>query len=205
MENQKTLEFAEILKNGIEIGLKNALSVIGAVVLWILTIWIPYINVGTTIAIVTLPLAMSRGKIISPTEIFDAKYRKFMGEFFILQGLMFMAMIPALLLMIAPAIVLSIAWMLAVLLLIDKGLNPAEALTASNKYTNGHKWTIFLSILVFSIAVGILNAIFAGLIGGIVGKIITLLIAIASAPISMGITAYIYKTLVGTDEATEVA
>ena len=45
------LTFAEAL----EIGVKNAPSIIGCVVLWLLTIWVPYINVGTTIAINMLP------------------------------------------------------------------------------------------------------------------------------------------------------
>ena len=77
----KKLDFKELLTNTITIGLKNFPSLIGCVVLWILTIWIPYVNVGTTIAIFTLPAALSKGKIISPLEIFNKKYFKFMGEY----------------------------------------------------------------------------------------------------------------------------
>ena len=69
---------------------------LGATVLWLLTIWIPYLNVGTTIAMNTIPIELSKGKVISPLFIFDGKYRKYMGEYFTLIGLMYLAIIPAL-------------------------------------------------------------------------------------------------------------
>lgn len=49
----KKLDFAETLKDSIEIGVKNAPSIVVAVILWLVTIWIPYINIGTTIAFIT--------------------------------------------------------------------------------------------------------------------------------------------------------
>ena len=49
----KKLDFAETLKDSIEIGAKNAPSIVVAVILWLVTIWIPYINIGTTIAFIT--------------------------------------------------------------------------------------------------------------------------------------------------------
>ena len=44
----KKLDFGETLKDSVAIGVKNAPSVIAAVALWLITIWIPYLNVGTT-------------------------------------------------------------------------------------------------------------------------------------------------------------
>ena len=49
----KKLDFAETLKDSIEIGVKNAPSIVVAVILWLVTIWIPYINIGTPIAFIT--------------------------------------------------------------------------------------------------------------------------------------------------------
>ena len=49
----KNLDFAETLKDSIEIGVKNAPSIVVAVILWLVTIWIPYLNIGTTIAFIT--------------------------------------------------------------------------------------------------------------------------------------------------------
>lgn len=49
----KKLDFAETLKDSIEIGVKNAPSIVVAVTLWLVTIWIPYLNIRTTIAFIT--------------------------------------------------------------------------------------------------------------------------------------------------------
>ena len=64
MENERKITVMGVIQEGIGVGLKNSLSLLGAIVLWILTIWIPYINVGTTIAIYTIPVALSKGKVI---------------------------------------------------------------------------------------------------------------------------------------------
>ena len=71
-----------VIQEGVNIGIKNSLSLLGATLLWLITFWIPYLNVGTTIAINTIPIELSKGKVISPTFIFDAKYRRYMGEYF---------------------------------------------------------------------------------------------------------------------------
>ena len=52
-------------------------SIIAAVALWLITIWIPYLNIGTTIAITLLPTQLAKGEIINPLGIFDAKYRRY--------------------------------------------------------------------------------------------------------------------------------
>ena len=51
---EKKLDFGSVLSQGFLVGMKNLPSLLGAIVLWLLTIWIPYVNVGTTIAIMTL-------------------------------------------------------------------------------------------------------------------------------------------------------
>ena len=187
----KKLTIEGILKEGVAIGLKNFLSILGAIVLWVLTIWIPYINVGTTIAIVTLPMGLSKGNVMSPTEIFDPKYRKFMGEFFITVGLKQLAMIPAFLFLIIPGIILSLAWSQAIYLVIGHGKNPAEALSESNKLTDGYKWTMFLGLFILVIAFEIVFYLFT-LITPILGFILLLLFF----PILLGAQTYIYKKLV---------
>ena len=111
----KKLDFAETLKDAFAIGIKNFFSLLGCVVLWLLTIWIPYVNVGTTIAISTLPAALSKGTILSPLEIFNKKYFKFMGEYFLVTGLRFLIILPASIFLFIPAIVLSLSYILSTL------------------------------------------------------------------------------------------
>ena len=122
----KKLDFGETLKDSVAIGVKNAPSVIAAVALWLITIWIPYLNVGTTIAITLLPTQLAKGEIVNPLGIFDSKYRRYMGEFFITMGLMVFPIFIGVLFMVIPGIVLSIAWTLSYYFLIEKGKNPIQ-------------------------------------------------------------------------------
>ena len=127
----KKLDFGETLKDSVAIGVKNAPSVIAAVALWLITIWIPYLNVGTTIAITLLPTQLAKGEIVNPLGIFDSKYRRYMGEFFITMGLMVFPIFIGVLFMVIPGIVLSIAWTLSYYFLIEKGKNPIQCCSAS--------------------------------------------------------------------------
>ena len=78
---EKKLDFGSVLSQGFLVGMKNLPSLLGAIVLWLLTIWIPYVNVGTTIAIMTIPIKFSKGEIFSPLCIFEKQYYRYMGEF----------------------------------------------------------------------------------------------------------------------------
>lgn len=169
------LTFAEAL----EIGVKNAPSIIGCVVLWLLTIWVPYINVGTTIAINMLPIELAKGGVISPLGIFDAKYRKYMGDFLITTGLMIIPVFIASLFMIVPGIVLSIAWSLAYFFLFEKKKNPMQAISASNEATYGSKWTMFFVLLAFVVAAYVIAGIFAWICAAIDVGFITFVVLLA--------------------------
>jgi uncharacterized membrane protein len=195
-DQRVTLSLGDVLTNGFAIGLKNALSLIGASILWILTIWIPYLNVGTTIGLFTMPVAMSKGKIVSPTEIFDGKYRQYMGEFFLLLGLRSLMTIPGYLFMYIPGIVMSLTYSMGVYIVLDKHIEPSKALSMSNKMTYGNKWTIFLSrlsvyapFLLFGLILRVAPSLF-----GVVGFLIFIYM-IVMIPIMLGIDAYIYSQL----------
>lgn len=161
---EKSLKFGEITSFAFKSAIKNLLPILGCLVLWILTLWIPYINVGTTIAIITLPAALSKGKVLSPLEIFDKSYRKYMGEFFLVTGLKNLIVIPAFLFMIIPGIVMQLSYIFATMIVVDKEKGASEAMKLSLDATDGHKWTIFFwflfyGIVIVGIPVGILGAI----------------------------------------------
>ncbi len=188
--------------------MKNAASIDGAVILWILTIWIPYINVGTTIALCAIPVELSKGNVISPTFIFNARYRQFMGEYFSLLGLMMLAIWPAILFFIVPGIVIAIGWSLAIYLLIDKQISPTQAMIQSNKATNGYKWTIFgvqfVLMAAFYIVMYICGVIFNNLPA--VNMLLMIILVVALQVISLGCSTVIYRNLTNdaqTDSQTE--
>lgn len=195
----KRLDFATTLQDAIAIGLKNAPSVIAAVALWLVTIWVPYINVGTTIAITLLPTRLAKGEIVNPLGIFDSKYRRYMGEYFITMGLMVFPILIGVLFMIVPAIVLSIAWTLSYYFLFEKGKNPIQAIKASNDATYGSKWTMFAVQLVVGIIVGIFLGIFRFLCDLIDVEFITFIVMfvlyVLAISISMAVNASYWKQL----------
>mgnify|MGYP006273473391 CR=1 FL=1 len=191
---EKKFTFSDALSNAYQIGIKNILSLIGAIILWILTIWIPYINVGTTIAIVTIPASLSRGKVISPTEIFNKRYLKNMGDFFLVTALRGIGVYIAFLFMIIPGIVLSLAWSLAVLLVVDKGINANQSLNLSNKLTYGYKWIIFGAQIVLILPLFIL---------GLIHPIVAAIYGILLVPFMLGLKAYVYGQLASDVEEQE--
>jgi len=151
------------IKEGISIGTRNIGPILMNVLLWLVTLWIPYLNVGTTIGLTAgIVSKASRGEIIPMTEIFDPKYRKYMGEFFLTSGLIGIGVGVGLIFAIIPGIVIGFAWSLAILLVVDKGKNPTEAITLSNNCTYGYKAKMlgiyFLVCLVFSIVLSLLGS-----------------------------------------------
>ncbi|HIY68887.1 MAG TPA: hypothetical protein H9828_05680 [Candidatus Alistipes intestinigallinarum] len=198
METKK-LDFSTTLKDAISIGLKNAPSVIAAVALWLITIWVPYINVGTTIAITLLPTQLAKGEIINPLSIFESKYRRYMGEYFITMGLMVFPILIGFIFMFAPAIVLSIAWSLSYYFLIEKGKNPIQAIKASNDATYGSKWIMFAVMLVVGIIAGIFLAIFRALCDainvGFITFVVMFVLYVLIISINMAVNASFWKQL----------
>ncbi len=177
---------------------KGALT--GAVILWLLTIWIPYINLGTTIGMLGFVVAMSQGRRFSPLEIFSEQYRKQMGGFLLLSALMTIGILCGFSFMIIPGFVLSVAWSQAVLLQVDKGLNPIEAITASNEITYGNKLRIALGgFLVFFIYILLQSVISIGI--GIVARSPELMLVIGTPlfiffiMLMMCFAAHIYREL----------
>ena len=189
-----------ILTEGITLGLSKFGTVFGAIILWLLTIWIPFLNVGTTIAIKTMPIALADNEDPSgPTYIFDGKYRKYMGEYFTLIGLKELSLIPAYLFMIVPGLIISLGWSMALYLMMDKHIAPGEALLASNEKTFGYKTTLFLAGVLFNIAFIVLFALIWWLVGlinvGFITFVVLLLLIAVYMVGNVGCQAVIYSKL----------
>ena len=205
----KNLTIGGIFQNSFQLGLNQATPLFFTILLWILTIWIPYVNVGTTIGIIGAIIALGRGEKLNPTGIFDPKYRSYIGEFFLLVGFMLVGQALGYAFLVIPGMVLQIAWILAPYLLVDKNMTPLDAIKKSNELTNGYKWTIFFGIFLFIFAVTILYIIASALIGwifiqmGLLNStpaiIISMVVTVALYAIWMSMTfsmfGYIYSAL----------
>ena len=199
----KKITYVGVMSEGATIAVKNVLSMAGAVVLWLLTIWVPYINVGTTIALQTMPIELSKGKVISPLYIFDEKYRKYMGEYFTLTGLISLSVLPALAFLIVPAIIILLGWSLAYYILVDKGVAPGEALVRSNNATSGYKWVLFAINISISVPLLILMMMIFTSDAGTFGIIMTLIAVIAVTVYSLSCMAVVYRNLTAEDVPSE--
>lgn len=204
----KKLDILKTLKEGVSLALGNYINILLTVVLYAVTVWIPYLNVGTTIAISSLPAELAKGNKLNPTFIFDAKYRKNMGEFFILSVLMVGAILIGMCFMLAPAFVIAIAWCFAILLFVDQNKSALEAIRESNRLTYGNKWNIFfvLFVLYFALNVvtGFISIVFTLIVEFtyvgewlfIISQLITSLLSLAFVPFTLSANAVMYKELV---------
>ncbi|MBO5619812.1 MAG: hypothetical protein J5902_07495 [Paludibacteraceae bacterium] len=198
----KKLNIMATIKDGLAIALVNYLSLVLTAALYLVTIWIPYLNVGTTIAMASLPAEMAKGNVLNPLFIFDGKYRKNMGEFFILSALMSGAISVGFMFMFVPGFVISVAWSLATVLFVDKEMDALEALRESNRLTYGNKARIFLIelllVVCLCVVIAVVDAIFGiGEIGWLetIGGILVVILSVFAVPAIMGVEASIYKQL----------
>ena len=189
------LEIVETLREGFDISIKNIGPILVNLLLWIITIWIPYLNVGTTIGLFSgIVSKLSRGENISYTEIFDPRYRKFMGEYFLAAGLMVVGISIGIIFFIIPGIIISLAWGFALVLVVDKGINPTEALTTSNKITYGYKGRIFLISIIINVIFSVASTVLNKMDNGFAVFLIIVLV-VFQLIVTVGIQASMYRQL----------
>lgn len=198
----KRINIMATIKDGLAIALVNFVSLILVTVLYLVTIWIPYLNVGTTIAMCSLPAEMAKGGAINPLFIFDDKFRKNMDEFFILMALMSGAISVGFLFMGIPGLVISVAWSFASVLFVDKDMSALDCLRESNRLTYGNKWRIFGAEFLMGLALGVICGIISGLFGigdinwlQAIGTILSVILIIFMVPAIYGVEASIYRQL----------
>ena len=181
----------DTIKDGIQLALKNVLPLILLVILYVLTVWIPYLNVGTTVGLYKAVIAMSRGEVVDPVSIFDKDNFKYFGNMFLLLGFQTVGITAATAFMFVPGIILSIAWGFAMYLLIDKNVSPLKALTASYDITLGEKWRIFAITLLVGLVIGLVSGLFT-LIPK-VGFVFTILVVIVGCALAVAVEALMYR------------
>ena len=193
----------DTIKDGFQLAIKNVLPLILLVILYVITVWIPYLNVGTTIGLYKAVIAMSRGEVVDPVSIFDKENFKFFGNFFLLMGFMSMGITAATAFMFVPGIILSLAWGFAFYLLIDKGVSPLKSLTASYDITLGEKWRLFFISLLVGLIIGLISGIFS-LIPK-VGFVFVILVVIVGVAYGVAVEALMYRHFADKYEAMKEA
>ncbi|MCX7679200.1 MAG: hypothetical protein N2316_08260 [Spirochaetes bacterium] len=191
-----------ILQSSFQRSVKYLVPVIVNTILWIVTLWIPYLNVGTTIGLwIGISAKMSKGEEISMAEIFNPQYRRYMGEFFLVTIFIISGVLIGWAFLFIPGIVIALSWMLAPLYVIDRGMTPTDAISKSNQVTYGKKWTIFISFfligLIWILALILGTIIFSNIpeIGGFLAFIWIFGASVLFSVIDMAAASVIYGEL----------
>ena len=184
------LDIIKTIKDGIQYGLKNFVPLILMVILYLVTVWIPYLNVGTTIGLYKAIIAIGRGEKLDPTSIFDKENFENLSGFFLLMGLTYIGTIVATMFMLIPGIIMGIAWGFAMYFFLDKKVSPLKSLQLSYDTTYGNKWRIFAVTCLLWVAI----CIVCGILGCIpkVGGVLAVLAAIVCCAIIVAVEGVMY-------------
>ena len=140
------LSVSDVLKNSFQINKKYNFSVLLTYLLWLLTCWIPYINLGTTIGLKSMIVKISKDESISAVDIFDSSHRQNIGEFLTLSFMSYYVILFSVsVFFVIPGLVMSLAWSQIYFLLIDKKIGVMESLKESYRITFGEKVEIFFA------------------------------------------------------------
>lgn len=199
-----TLSLSLTLSEGFTMGFRNSLSFLGTIILYGLTIWVPYINIGTTIAIASLPLLYAKNQSFSPFFIFESSYRKRMGDCLLLSVFMGSITIVSTIAMFFPALVIGLTYSLSLLFLLDREQDPIASMQSSQKATYGSKWTMFGAYLIFILCQGFVSGLLTLLVGlsveggiplAIIVGLLSYVVSIIFASTLVGMRASIWKQL----------
>lgn len=184
------LDIVKTIGDGIRYGLKNFFPLLLMVILYFVTVWIPYLNVGTTIGLYKAVIGIGRGETIDPTSIFAKENFHNLSGFFLLLGLLYIGTVVAMMFMFIPGIVMGIAWGFAIYFFLDKKVSPLKSLQLSYDTTYGNKWRIFFVEFLTALAIGLV----CGLLGAIpkVGGVLAILAAIVCSAIAVAIEGVMY-------------
>ena len=187
----KKLEVFPTLTEACRLGIQNVIPLILTVVLYVLTCWIPYLNVGTTVGLYRIIIDLSKGKTVDPLSIFKKENFKNMGGFFLMLGFLTLGITASMAFMFVPALIMGIAWGYAIYIFLEKKVSPLKALMLSDKATYGEKWTIFFISLVFGLIAGILCGIFSAIPK--VGVVLVFLVVICLCAVAVALEAILYR------------
>ena len=184
------LDIMQTIREGILYGLKNFFPLLLMVILYAVTVWIPYLNIGTTIGLYKAVIGIGRGETIDPTAIFAKENFKNLSGFFLLLGLLYMGITVACFFILIPGLVMSIAGGFAVYFFLDKKVSPLKSLQLSYDSTFGNKWRIFL----VGLLCGLLISVICGILTAIpkVGMVLCGVAAILSCAIMVAVEGVMY-------------
>lgn len=187
MTNKK-FTISEAMDYGWQATEKNLWFLVGLFLLVFLlssgTGWFPglsyVISILGGISILTAALGIYAGEKIAVENLFS-KYNLIL-KYLVASVIYLIVVFVGLILFILPGIYVMLRFQFYKFLVVDKGMDPIEALRGSAKLTEGHAWVLF-GLLCISIVINILGLLALG-----VGLLVTV-------PMTMLAYTYVYKRL----------
>lgn len=159
------ISIKDVIISSFKIANNYKVKVILSYLLWLLTFWIPYFNIGTTIGLKKMILKMSKDESFSPTDIFSSEHRKNIDTFLILWFISSNIIITAsIVFLFFPGYVMYFSLSQIYLLFVDKNLGAMESIKESYRITYGEKWQILFSKLLGNIGLYLLGLLIIGII-----------------------------------------
>ena len=161
----QVISFVDVIKSSLKIANKYKIKVILSYLLWLITFWIPYLNIGTTIGLKKMILKMSNDDFFSPIDIFNSEHRKNIDTFLILWFISSnIIIIASVVFLFFPGYVMYFALSQIYLLFVDKNLGAMESIKESYRITYGEKWQILFSKLLGNIGLYLAGSLIIGII-----------------------------------------
>lgn len=155
-------------------------NIVGILVQW----WISFGLIGILIK-------LYHGRDVSFGDLFTTEWGRVWN--YILGTILYMLIVlGGFILLIVPGIIWSVKYQYYAYLIVEKGMKPVEAIKKSGQMTMGHKWNIFL-LMLLTVLISILGLIALG---------VGLLVAI---PVVMLANVWVYKWLLDHQAAPEEA
>ncbi|TSC89296.1 MAG: hypothetical protein G01um10143_677 [Parcubacteria group bacterium Gr01-1014_3] len=158
---------AEIGQEPVKLGMLNIVS-------WVLQTFV-------TIGLLRISLKLNAGHPAIFKDLWSGApwfFKYFIGS--VLYGV---AVAAGLILLIIPGIILAVRLKFFDYLIIDKGMNPIEALKASWAMTKGHVWELFVLLFVLALI-------------NLAGSLILFVGLLVTVPVSMMATVLVYRKLI---------
>lgn len=209
--SQVRVSFGQAMKGQFSLLRDNGLWLLLNCLVYVLTLWIPYLNIGTTIAMFHLPSLIARDQPLSRIFIFDSHYRRYMIEFLQLLFTKFLKFfclgIPSMMFGGVPVVILSIRWRFAEVLMLDylidnRSTDANDVMSRSAHYSYGSNWTAFISGVVTNLLLIVVTAILCGVLGTVdffLFKILVFLVVVAALTLFLSLNqtreAVFYKHL----------
>jgi uncharacterized membrane protein len=150
------------------------------------------LNIIFGIGLIKIYLKFCDNEVAPLGDLFSGRNLKLFFSYLLVSIVYTLIIIMGLILIIVPGIIWGIQFQFCTFLVVDKGMNPFEALKKSSSITKGAKWDLFI----FGLLMLLINLV--GILALFIGLFVTI-------PITMLALTFVYRKLLAQSETAQTA